>query len=93
LTTAAENVSAVMASFSVKIAVPKDAGLGAPVLVVGVVGGFSPALVSVARKIVSAKALVAGTNTIAAASTAVHNRRIYISFPYSGRARRRTGQT
>jgi hypothetical protein len=32
---------AVIASFSSKVAKPKDAGLGAPVLVVGVVGGTS----------------------------------------------------
>jgi uncharacterized YccA/Bax inhibitor family protein len=74
------NLSSVIASFSVNIAVPDDAGLAAPVLVVGVVGGFSAALVSVAKRIVSAKARVAGTSTIAAASTAVHNRRIYSSF-------------
>jgi hypothetical protein len=39
-----------MASFKVNVAVPEDAGRGAPCEVVGVVGGFSAALVRVALK-------------------------------------------
>jgi hypothetical protein len=80
LTTAALNDIDVMASFNVKIAVPNDTGLGAPVLVVGTVGGFSWAFVNVASRIVSAEARAAGTSTTTAASKAVHNRLIYYSF-------------
>src|SRR5690349_12354134 len=41
----ATNVIDVMASLITNMAVPDDAGRGAPVDVVGLVGGFSPALV------------------------------------------------
>src|SRR4029450_5278272 len=49
-TTAAKNDMAVMAWFNVKTAAP-DEILAAPVLVVGTVGGFSCAFVSVASRI------------------------------------------
>jgi len=44
----------VLASFRTKFAVPNDAGLGAPVEVVGTVGGFSAASVMFAVRIVAA---------------------------------------
>jgi hypothetical protein len=44
----------VIASFSTNVPVPNDAGLGAPVDVVGVVGGFSAAFVMFAVRIVAA---------------------------------------
>src|SRR5262249_43176159 len=50
----AVNVMAVIASFRVKIAVPNDAGLGAPVVNVGTVGGFSWPFVRFANKMVAA---------------------------------------
>src|SRR3954452_23037942 len=50
----AENDIEVMASLMTNTAVPNDAGRGAPVLVVGVVGGFSCPLVSVALRVVLA---------------------------------------
>src|SRR5687768_15573473 len=57
LNTVAENAMAVMAVFSVKVAVPNDAGLGLPVeVVVGMAGGFSWALVRLAKNRVSASA-------------------------------------
>jgi hypothetical protein len=71
LTIAALNVIAVIASFNVKIALPNETGRGAPVLVVGTVGGFSCALVKLARRMVSAEALALDTRTTKAASTAV----------------------
>src|SRR5712692_303367 len=67
----AENVRAVIASFRLNVAVPNDAGLGAPVVSVGVVGGFSWELVRVADKMVFAYPLVVmkrsmrGTNKVA----------------------------
>src|SRR6187551_3131120 len=50
----ATNDIAVIASFSTKVANPKDAGRGVPSLLVGTVGGFSWELVSVANRIVLA---------------------------------------
>jgi len=50
------NVRAVIASFSTNVAVPNDAGLGPPVLVVGTVGGTSWEFVRFAKKMVSAYA-------------------------------------
>src|SRR3982751_5542788 len=52
----AVNVMAVIAVFNTKSAVPNEAGRGAPVVVVGTVGGFSAALLRSACKIVSARA-------------------------------------
>jgi hypothetical protein len=52
----AENVIAVWAVFNTKVAVPNDAGRGAPVAVVGFVGGFSCEVVKSANNIVSANA-------------------------------------
>jgi hypothetical protein len=45
---------AVIASFRTKLADPNEAGLGAPVEVVGTVGGFSAAFVMLAVRIVAA---------------------------------------
>src|SRR5579871_2706513 len=45
LKTVAVNVMEVMASLIRKVAVPNEAGRGAPPTSVGLVGGFSPALV------------------------------------------------
>src|SRR5262245_54488883 len=50
----AVNIRAVIASFRVKIAVPNDAGLGARVVNVGTVGGFSWPFVRFANKMVAA---------------------------------------
>jgi hypothetical protein len=55
----AENVMAVIASFSTKFAKPKEPGLGAPVLVVGVVGGTSWLSVMFAVRMTVACPLVA----------------------------------
>src|SRR2546428_10376720 len=55
----AKNVMAVIASFRLNVAVPNDAGLGAPAMSVGFVGGFSWELVRVADKTVFAYPLVA----------------------------------
>src|SRR4051794_32372661 len=54
LETVTDMVMAVMASFSTKVAVPNEAGRGAPVVVVGVVGGFSCAFVRFATSMVAA---------------------------------------
>ena len=58
------NVMAVMASFRVNVAVPNDAGLEPPVLVVGFVGGFSWEFVRFANRTVSAYALVLANKAI-----------------------------
>jgi hypothetical protein len=58
----AENVKAVIASFKSNVAVPNDAGLGPPVVSVGVVGGFSWEFVRFANKMVFAYPLVAISN-------------------------------
>jgi hypothetical protein len=52
-------VSAVMASFNTNVAVPKEAGLGLPVEVVGTVGGFSCEFVRVAVRMTEACPLTA----------------------------------
>jgi hypothetical protein len=53
LKTVTDIVMAVIASFSTKVAVPNEAGLAAPVEVVGTVGGSSAAFVIFAVKIVA----------------------------------------
>jgi hypothetical protein len=50
----ADMVIDVMASFRTKVAVPNDRGLGAPVEVVGILGGFSAASVMLAISMVAA---------------------------------------
>src|SRR5712691_2291646 len=59
----AVNVMAVIASFRVNVAVPNDAGLGAPVDNVGVVGGFSWPFVRFANKMTSACPLLLAIRT------------------------------
>src|SRR3954453_2836226 len=66
-------VMAVIASFSTKLAVPKEAGLGAPVEVVGVVGGTSCELVRVADKMTTACAPPMTDNAISGANRAVRS--------------------
>src|SRR5436190_5902970 len=58
LKTVAVNVMAVIASFKVNVAVPNDAGLGAPVGNVGTVGGLSCSLVGCAGVMVGVCQLV-----------------------------------
>jgi len=54
LNTVAEKIRAVCASFRMKDAMPKNAGLEPPVVVVGITGGFSREFVRVAVNKVSA---------------------------------------
>src|SRR5215212_11732360 len=70
----ASTVIAVIASFSTKVAVPKDAGLGSPVEVVGTVGGTSCELVGVAVRMMSACPLLTTDNAISGASRTVRKR-------------------
>src|SRR3954464_12240213 len=78
----AVNVMAVIAVLSTKSAVPNEAGRGAPVLVVGTVGGFSAALLRLACKIVSARAVVVIASAVAA-TTSPAKKRFMLSLPSS----------
>src|SRR4051794_9310778 len=64
-------VMAVIAAFSTKLAVPKEAALGAPREVVGVVGGTSCEFVRVADKVTTACAPPMTDNAISGARQAV----------------------
>src|SRR5205814_8696408 len=70
----AVNVIEVMAVFKRNEAVPNDAGLGAPALVVGTVGGFSCALVRFANNRVSAKLFVPANSIPSATRTTMKKR-------------------
>src|SRR3954462_324527 len=67
----ASTVIAVIASFSTKVAVPKDAGLGAPVEVVGTAGGASCELGRVAVRMIAACPPLTTDNAISGASRTV----------------------
>src|SRR5947199_10361139 len=71
----------VMASFRTKVAVPNDAGLGAPVEVVGTVGGISAAFVRFAVRIVAAWQYPPTNRTIEAAIPLVVIRNIFFGVP------------
>src|SRR5207244_600138 len=55
----AVNVICGIASFNTNVAIPNDAGLGAPVVRVGTVGGFSAPLLKLAKRLMVAASAVA----------------------------------
>src|SRR3954470_11472861 len=86
----AVNVIAVIAVFSTKSAVPNEAGRGAPVIVVGTVGGTSAASLRLACKIVSARAAVLAASIVMAIAKAGKKRFISISNSLDGGSGRMT---
>jgi hypothetical protein len=72
-------VIAVIASLRTKLAVPNEAGLAAPVAVVGTVGGFSAASVILAVRIVAAWQYVPATMRVKTAIALLVFRNIVVS--------------
>jgi len=66
----------VIASFRTNVAVPNDAGLGAPPTNVGTVGGFSWEFVRFAKRKVAAFPLVLATNTTTGTKKNLNSRRM-----------------
>jgi hypothetical protein len=71
---------AVIASFSSKVAVPNEAGRGAPVVSVGTTGGFSAAFDIVARRIVAACDGLLESSIRTGSIRTLERMRIFLSF-------------